>query len=168
MAECKNKLGRGTKKVYLLLWVPKHSIYFSKAGCSQKRRKNGVELKTCRPPQRPNFFAKSVLFMLYLPQAVQLSIHFLLRKISSVAPPWRTWLRTHYWGIERRKKPSTKWKLNPWPQEFWSTCMCSPALLQPLLNCLVFTNAEMIFWLAHAKQENRKAQFGPFLFQSAL
>ena len=32
---------------------------------------------------------------------------FLLRKISSAAPPWGTWSRTHHWGIER-KKPSTR------------------------------------------------------------
>ena len=34
------------------------------------------------------------------PQAARLSIHFLLRKISRAAPPWGTWLRTHYGGIE--------------------------------------------------------------------
>ena len=33
-----------------------------------------------------SFFAKSVHIMFVLPQAAQLSIHFLLRKISSVAP----------------------------------------------------------------------------------
>ena len=51
-----------------------------------------------------NFFPKSEHIMLVLPQAAQLRIHFLLRKISSAAPPWRTWLRTHYWGIEWGKK----------------------------------------------------------------
>ena len=42
--------------------------------------------------------------MLVSPQAAQLSVHFLLRKISSVASPWGTWLRTHYWRIEKEGK----------------------------------------------------------------
>ena len=42
--------------------------------------------------------------MLALPQAAQLSIHFLWRKISNVAPPWGTWFWTHYWRIEREEK----------------------------------------------------------------
>ena len=43
-------------------------------------------------------------FMLLLPQAAQLSIHFLFRKISSAAPPWGSWLRTYYQEIEREEK----------------------------------------------------------------
>ena len=48
-------------------------------------------------------FAKSEHIMLVLPLAPQLTIHFLFRKISSAAPPWGTWLRTHCWGIEREE-----------------------------------------------------------------
>ena len=44
---------------------------------------------------------KSVHIMLVSPQAAQLSIHFLLKKISSAAPPCGTWIRTYYWVIER-------------------------------------------------------------------
>ena len=38
--------------------------------------------------------------LLLSPQAAQLSIHFLLMKISSVEPLWGK----HYWGIEREEK----------------------------------------------------------------
>ena len=31
---------------------------------------------------------------------------FLWRKINNVAPARGTWLRTHYWGIKRRKSPA--------------------------------------------------------------
>ena len=42
--------------------------------------------------------------MLVSPQAAQLSSHFLLRKISSAASPWETWLRMLYREMEREEK----------------------------------------------------------------
>ena len=51
--------------------------------------------------------------MLVSPQAAQLSIHFLLKKISSVAPPWGTWLRTHYLGIEREEIAQCSVEIKP-------------------------------------------------------
>ena len=65
------------------------------------------------------FFTPSMHIKLASPQAAQLNIHF-SRKISSDAPLWGTWLRTHHCWIERdtekekRKKPSTQRDLNPW------------------------------------------------------
>ena len=66
--------------------------------------------------------------------AAELSIRFLLRKISRVSSPWGTWLRTRYWGIEReeRKNPCTRQESNPQPQEFCSAGVCSTPVLQPL------------------------------------
>ena len=56
-------------------------------------------------PTQPRrwFFTKSVHNLLVSLQAAQLSIRFLLRKIGSAEPPWGTWLRTHFWGMEREK-----------------------------------------------------------------
>ena len=62
----------------------------------------------------PCFFAKSVHIMLVLPPAAQLNVHFWPR-ISSAAPPWGTWFRTHYWGIDRDEKipaPGGNWTLD--------------------------------------------------------
>ena len=42
------------------------------------------------------FLVKSFHILLVLPQAAQLRIHFLLRKIGNVAPPRGTRLRTPY------------------------------------------------------------------------
>ena len=66
-------------------------------------------------------------------QAEQLSIYFVWKKISSVAPPWGTWLRTHYWGKEREEeKACTQQELIPQHWEFCSSGMCSTAVLQQL------------------------------------
>ena len=58
--------------------------------------------------------------------------HFLLRKISSAAPPWGTWLRTHYWGIEREEKSPAPG--GSWVQKICSEGVCSTVLLKPLLK----------------------------------
>ena len=51
-----------------------------------------------------SIFSKYVYTMFVLHQAAQFSIYFLGRKISSVALPWRPWLRMHNWGIEKEEK----------------------------------------------------------------
>ena len=63
-------------------------------------------------PNVPNWGIKSITFLaqsmhikLALPWAAQLSLFY--RKISSVAPPWETWIKTRYWeDREGRKKPA--------------------------------------------------------------
>ena len=65
-------------------------------------------------------------------QATQLSIHFLFRKISSVAPLWGTWLRTHYWGIEIEEKSTVpSGNRTHELKSFCSAGMCLTAVLQP-------------------------------------
>ena len=49
-----------------------------------------------------HFFAQTVRIKLVSPQAAQLSI--LYWKISSVAPPQGTWLRTHFWWDREKKR----------------------------------------------------------------
>ena len=60
-----------------------------------------VEIVELKHPYRTTpwtFFAQSM-------HIEHMAKHF-LRKISSLAPPWGTWLRTHYWWDREEKKPS--------------------------------------------------------------
>ena len=80
------------------------------------------------------FFTQSVLIKLASPQAAQLSIHF-SRKISSDAPLWGTWLRTHHWWIERDSEKEREDKKAQYPARFKPRPLCheaSTAVPQPL------------------------------------
>ena len=61
---------------------------------------------------------------------------FVLRKISSVAPPWLTWLRRHYWGTEWEEQ-------SPIPDRNWTHELKSFALQA----CASTTTAHLV-WIA--------------------
>ncbi len=89
----------------------------------------GTYSRSSRPVLRRMTFFACVQIKLALSQASWLCIFW--RKISSVAPPWGTWLRTLYRWDRKEKKPSTWWDSNPRP-------LCLDACALPLchIHCL--------------------------------
>ena len=102
---------------------------------SASKQFNGYELRSIGAEIYSSLtFLPNLHIMLVSPQPSHPSIHFfLLKKISSAAPPRGDLIKdTPLRDIKRRKKPSTRQESNPRPQEFCSAGMCSTDVPQPL------------------------------------
>ena len=92
------------------------------------------------------FFAQSVPIKLVLPQAAQLSIHFLLRKNQQCCTSSRDLIKdTPLRDRKKRIKPSTQRESNPRPKEICSACGCSTTVLQPMLKEYFFNHITTYF-----------------------